>query len=156
MPCVEVTPGVVIGRKLSEVEAKELVEEGVVAVLDLTAEYSETPAFRDNAGVAYRNVPVLDLTTPTVEQLESGVAFIGEHVKRGTVYVHCALGFSRSAAVVAAYLLSADPELMEPQAVDRIRSCRGGAVMNDDVVRVLREYVRRNRSASIATIATTS
>ena len=149
-PFVEVTPGVLIGRKLREAEAKGLIENGVAAVLDLTAEYSETPAFRGAAGMAYRNVPVLDLTAPTVDQLEEGVAFVRAHVGRGKVYVHCALGFSRSAAVVAAYLMSVETELMESQAIDRIKSCRGGAVMKDDVVRVLREYARRNRPAPVA------
>jgi protein-tyrosine phosphatase len=48
---------------------------------------------------------VLDAQAPTDAQLEQALAFIDEH-RRGRVFVHCALGRSRSATVVAAWLLS--------------------------------------------------
>jgi protein-tyrosine phosphatase len=46
---------------------------------------------------------VLDLTQPSREQLDRATSFIAEHVLRGGVYVHCALGISRSVAAVTAY-----------------------------------------------------
>jgi hypothetical protein len=54
----------------------------------------------------YKNIPVLDLTAPTPEQLVEAVRFMTEHAATGTVYVHCKVGYSRSAAAVAAWLLS--------------------------------------------------
>jgi protein-tyrosine phosphatase len=69
-------------------------------VLDLTAEHAETRTFLE---IEYLNVPVLDLTEPSREQLDIAVAFIAEHALRGGVYVHCALGISRSVAAVGAY-----------------------------------------------------
>ena len=40
----EVVPGILIGRTLTEAEAAEVVKQGVMAVLDLTAEFSEPRA----------------------------------------------------------------------------------------------------------------
>ena len=85
----ELTPRIWIGSVLSRGEAAAAVREGVAAVLDLTAEFSESAPFRS---VKYRNVPVLDLTAPTFEQLEEMAAFIEEESSKGIVYVHCKIG----------------------------------------------------------------
>ena len=100
---MEVGPGVYCGRLLTEREARGLLELGVTGVLDLTAEHAERRALLCND---YLNIPVLDLTRPSREQLERATSFIAEHVCRGGVYVHCALGVSRSVAGVAAYIAS--------------------------------------------------
>jgi membrane-associated phospholipid phosphatase len=102
-PWDEVVPGVLIGRRLGSAEAECMSQRGVTAVLDLTAEFSETEPFLQTA---YRNVPILDLTAPTVQQLHEAITFLNEQAWRGTVYVHCKIGYSRSAAVVGAYLLA--------------------------------------------------
>jgi signal transduction histidine kinase len=100
-PWVEAAPGVFCGRLLTKREARAVRSMGVTGVLDLTAEHAETRAF---LGIEYLNVPVLDLTSPSREQLDAAVAFIVKHAGRGGVYVHCALGISRSVAAVAAYI----------------------------------------------------
>ncbi len=102
-PMVPACTGVWLGRRPSNAEARELVRLGVSAVLDVTAEYSEAPAL---LGLNYKNLPVLDLTTPPLGALDEGAAFIEEHATRG-VYVHCALGYSRSVCFAAAWLLKA-------------------------------------------------
>jgi hypothetical protein len=100
---VEDAPGVYRGRLLTEGEARAVRAMGVTGVLDMTAEHWEARAFRE---IDYLNVPVLDLTPPSREQLDAAVKFIAVHARRGGVYVHCALGISRSAAVTAAYTRS--------------------------------------------------
>jgi membrane-associated phospholipid phosphatase len=100
-PWVEIAPGVYCGRLLTNHEAIRLGAMGITSVLDMTAEHAEAKAFLD---IEYLNIPVLDLTSPSREQLDVAVAFINEQVHRGGVYVHCALGISRSAAATAAYL----------------------------------------------------
>ena len=92
-----VAPGLLIGRKLSDAEAAEAVRQGVTAVLDLTAEFSESTPFLTTH---YHNLPVLDLTAPTLDQLREAASFITEHCHKGVVYVHCKIGYSRSAAGV--------------------------------------------------------
>jgi membrane-associated phospholipid phosphatase len=106
-PWTEVAPGVFRGRLLTRREAQAMNAMGITGVLDMTAEYSETRALQE---IEYLNVPVLDLTRPSREQLDAAIAFITKHARRGGVYVHCALGVSRSASVAAAYLASLQPE----------------------------------------------
>jgi membrane-associated phospholipid phosphatase len=101
---VEAAPRVYCGRLLTAREARAVRALGVTGVLDMTAEHAQSRAFR---GLEYLSVPVLDLTHPSPEQLDAAVAFIAEHAGRGGVYVHCALGVSRSVAAVAAYARAA-------------------------------------------------
>ncbi len=117
----EIAPRVILGRQLNQTEAAREVRSGITAVLDLTAEYSAPPAFRR---VAYLNLPVLDLTVPEPQQVREGVRFIREQTRSGTVYVHCALGHSRSAGTVAAYLLAARLAADAESAVAHIRAAR--------------------------------
>lgn len=136
-PYHEVAPEVILGRRLGEQAARAAIGEGVTAVLDLTAEHAAAPAIR---GLPYLNVQVLDLTVPTVQQLREAVAFIREHAGRGVVFVYCGLGYSRSAAAVAAYLLACGAAKNVEDACAIIRRARPGAVMKGDLVEVLRAY----------------
>ncbi len=95
-------PGLWIGRRLNNRAARGAVAQGVTAVLDLTAEFSESKSF---LAQRYLNIPVLDLTAPTQKQLRWAIEFIAGEIQRGVVYVHCKIGYSRSAAVVGAYLV---------------------------------------------------
>lgn len=106
-PWVESAPGVFCGRLLTRREAHAMSAKGITGVLDMTAEHSETREFQE---IDYLNVPVLDLTTPSREQLDAAADFITKHARRGGVYVHCALGVSRSSATVAAYISSQQTE----------------------------------------------
>jgi protein-tyrosine phosphatase/membrane-associated phospholipid phosphatase len=101
---VRVAPGLYLGRQLTRLEARDIIKsERIAAVLDLTCELQETPPLR---GLQYCNLPVLDLTTPTAEQLDAAAAFITECRRRQeNVFVHCALGCSRSVDVVLEYLV---------------------------------------------------
>lgn len=135
--CDEIAPGVWIGRRLGEREAAAAVERGVTAVLDLTAELSEAPGF---TRLPYRNLQVLDLTAPTAEQLHEAVRFITAHARRGVVYVHCKVGYSRSAAAVAAYLLAAGRARTTDQALAIIRRARPSIVVRPEVIASLRQF----------------
>ncbi|GMV97962.1 MAG: hypothetical protein AMXMBFR83_23150 [Phycisphaerae bacterium] len=97
----EVVPGLFLGRRLSNREAKALLP---CAVLDLTCEYDENRPMRTST--RYRCLPVLDNTAPTPAQLGAAVEWLSEATSRGRVFVHCAAGHGRSAAVVLAYLLA--------------------------------------------------
>ena len=109
----EIVPGVYCGRLATGSEAEALIDMRVTAVLDMTAEHSETRALRTAAcsrspiprdeSVEYLNIPVLDLTEPSGEQLDVAAAFIAGQLSKGIVYVHCALGVSRSVSAATAY-----------------------------------------------------
>jgi len=137
----EVVPGVWIGRKLNHREAAEAVRRGVTAVLDLTAEFSEARPF---LAAAYRNVPILDLTAPTSEQLRETTEFINEHALRGTVYVHCKIGYSRSAAVVGSYLIANGKAKTAEEAIALMRSVRPSLVVRQEAFTALRMQLDRS------------
>ncbi len=101
---------VLLGRRPAATEGAALLNEGVTAILDLCPEMSNTVS---KGGLDYRHIPVLDFTAPTPGQLDEAVDFVQRHSRTGKVYVHCALGYARSAGVVAAWLMR---EGMTPQA----------------------------------------
>ena len=136
----EVTPQVWIGRKLSDREAVEAVRQGVTAVLDVTAEFSEAAPF---LATRYLNVPILDLTAPTPEQLRRCVAFVSENAARGVVYVHCKIGYSRSAAVVGAYLLKSGAVCFRRRSHARLRAVRPSLVIRPEAADALRRFDMR-------------
>jgi protein-tyrosine phosphatase/membrane-associated phospholipid phosphatase len=136
-PWDAVVPGVWIGRQLNERDARDAREHGVTAVLDLTAEFSEAADFRS---VIYENLPILDLTAPTPGQLREAVAFISRHSSSGTVLVHCKVGYSRSAAVVGAYLLAGKHCSSTDEALARLRAVRPSIVIRPEAEMALRNF----------------
>jgi hypothetical protein len=136
-PWSEITPRLWIGGVLSNREAEELVRRGVTAVLDLTAEFSEAPAFR---ALTYQNIPLLDLTAPTVHQLRDAAAFIQEQSEQGVVYVHCKIGYSRSAVAAAAYLLQSGQATSVEEALSLVRARRPQIVVRPEIVAALNEF----------------
>lgn len=135
-----VTPNVWIGRVLADAEAESVVASGVTAVLDVTAEFSAALAFRK---LRYRNIPVLDLTAPTAAQLEAMAEFIETEARRGIVYVHCKIGYSRSAAAVIAYLLRSGRATHVDEAIALLRQVRPSIVVRPEIVAALRDYAAR-------------
>jgi membrane-associated phospholipid phosphatase len=97
-PAVEIVPGLLLGRLPGGVDLDRL---GVAAIVDVSA---ELPCPR--AGLAYFNVPMLDLVAPSPDQLDAALHAIRAAQVQGPVLVCCALGFSRSALAVAAWLLA--------------------------------------------------
>jgi protein-tyrosine phosphatase len=136
----ELAPGVLIGRALTVTEAGAAVQQGVTAVLDLTAELSETKVFRD---LKYRNLPIIDLTAPTQEQLHEAAAFIGAEAAKGTVYVHCKVGYSRTAAVAGAYLLATHQAADADSAAARLRKVRPSIIIRPEALAALRAFAQR-------------
>jgi predicted protein tyrosine phosphatase/membrane-associated phospholipid phosphatase len=128
-----------IGRRLTSREAQDAIENhNIVAVLDMTGEFSECPPFR---ALAYLNLQVADLTPPSMEQIREGLAFIRAHAPRGKVYLHCKAGYSRSAAIAGAALLEADPTLNVRAAVERLYATRPGIVVRPEIVAALERFV---------------
>jgi protein-tyrosine phosphatase/membrane-associated phospholipid phosphatase len=128
-----VTPHIWIGRTLNSAEAREAINAGVTAVLDLTSELPEAAPFRILEN--YRNIPILDLTCPTAEQLAEAVDFLHRHARgKEIVYVHCKVGYSRSAAVVIAHLLHARHADNVADALAHLRKCRAGIIVRREAL----------------------
>ncbi|HYJ04370.1 MAG TPA: phosphatase PAP2/dual specificity phosphatase family protein [Chthoniobacterales bacterium] len=163
------TPQIWIGSVLSRREAATAVRLGVTAVLDLTAEFSEPAPFR---GVTYRNIPILDLTAPPPEQLDEMVAFISRNIdfqsvrpaelhsaesaaaesdeesRNGIVYIHCKIGYSRTAAAAAAYLLHTGAVSSVPEAIDVLRKVRPMIIVRPEIVAALTDFSSRRQSTA--------
>jgi protein-tyrosine phosphatase/membrane-associated phospholipid phosphatase len=142
-----ITPTVWIGRKLNETEAAGVRTTGVTAVLDLTAEFDEAKPF---LRVEYLNVPVLDLTGPAQEQLEAMAEFIERAASRGIVYIHCKIGYSRSAAAAAAYLLFSGQSETVHDALSRIRAARPSIIVRPEILAALSEFSGNRRAPTVA------
>lgn len=92
-----ITPAVWIGRMPGH--AQDL-PAGVRGVVDVCAELPCPASIRH-----YLHVPLLDLVPPTVQQLTEAAQGISRLLSAGPVLVCCALGYSRSAASIAAWLI---------------------------------------------------
>jgi protein-tyrosine phosphatase len=146
----ELRPRVWIGGVLSGKEAAEAVRQGVNAVLDLTAEFSEPAPFRS---VTYKNIQILDLTAPTVAQLRDSAAFIEEQSGTGVVYVHCKIGYSRTAAAAAAYLLRVGTARTASEAIELLRKVRPTIVIRPEIGTALNKFARTAFPPAIASQA---
>jgi hypothetical protein len=112
----EIRPGLFLGRR--PLHAREL-PTGVSLVIDLTTEFPRVPV----EGVEYVCLPTLDGSAPhDVEAARALVDKIRAH--EGIVYVHCAAGHGRSAAIVASVLIAEGRAGDVPQAVALIRRVR--------------------------------
>ena len=141
----KITPKIWIGRKLGSRAANEALCSGVASVLDLSAEFSEAKPFRK---INYLNIPVLDLTAPTQAQLVEMGKFIGNRSRTGAVYVHCKIGYSRSASAITAYLIMSGKVKTAEEAFAMIRRVRPSAVIRPEVRSALSEFENRVRSSS--------
>ncbi|TIM81945.1 MAG: phosphatase PAP2/dual specificity phosphatase family protein, partial [Mesorhizobium sp.] len=91
-PVVPVSDGVFLGRFPNAAEA-----DGFGTVIDLAAEL-ERPG---DAPGRWQSFGMLDLLSPPADTLDQAVAAIEPARRHGTVLICCALGFQRSATVIA-------------------------------------------------------
>jgi protein-tyrosine phosphatase len=94
-------------------------------VVDLCAELPGA-----SSGARWICVPVLDLVPPSAAQLRSAAAHIERARSAGPVLVCCALGYSRSAAAVATWLLTSRMANTSAEAIDQVRVARPRIVID--------------------------
>jgi len=93
----KVEEGVYFGRKPTLKERSQLMDKYII---DLAPEHF----YLAQGLLTKNNLAFLDQTIPNPKLLHKAVILIEEHKKEG-VYVHCALGLSRSVLVISAWLL---------------------------------------------------
>lgn len=145
-----VAPGVWLGRRLNSAEAAAAVKQGVTAVVDLCGEFSEARPFLQ---LDYFPLPVLDLTAPSPRQLSWATEFIDRWASTGIVYVHCKIGYSRSAAIVGAWLLASGRAATADEAIAQLRAARPSIVVRPEIDQALRAF-QRQLAAATSTEAT--
>lgn len=125
--------------------AGELAGLGLPSWVDTTA---ELPA--RSAGIAYRLAPLLDLVVPSVRELERAVDAVSALSGARPTLVACALGYTRSALVVAAWTLATGRAGNPEQAVAMVERARPGVVLPASHRARLREwYAARRGEASV-------
>jgi hypothetical protein len=118
----EIAGGVWAGRPATE---------GFASVVDLTG---ELPVQADN------HIPMLDLAPPSKAQLEAAVAAIEALSTRRPTLVCCAIGYSRSAAAVAAWLYATGRAETIAAAVDQVRRARPQVVVGAELMERLQQW----------------
>jgi protein-tyrosine phosphatase/membrane-associated phospholipid phosphatase len=118
---VHIRDGVWLGRFPS---ARGLARQEFAAIVDLSA---ELPAPKSRA--AWHAFPSLDLVTPKSSTLRSAARIIERRRAAGPVLVCCALGYSRSAAAVASWLLMSKRSQNLTKALAAIRTARPRSVL---------------------------
>lgn len=89
----------------------------------------------------YMHLRVDDFCAPSLENLESAVRYIDQHIKENKpVLVHCAAGKGRTGTLLAAYMLRQDPNLTSLEAIKKIRVMRPGSVQSDEQIAALQCY----------------
>jgi hypothetical protein len=129
----DVADGVSIGRVPGRGDFERSPFAGVV---DLSAEMS----FAHAGDRHYRSVAVLDLTVPSAGELREAVEAIETARAKGPVLVCCALGYSRSAAAVAAWLLTTRRASSVDEAMSMIRNARPSIVLKHEHAAVLKGF----------------
>ncbi len=139
-PVTEIIPGLYLGRRLSGRELAIANDLSINTTLDLTAEFSE-PGFLRKSG--YLNIPILDYNAPDAEQLDAGIEWIAQGLKKGGVLVHCALGHGRSATFVVAFLVDRGKAISLDEAIGMVSERRPGVRLSDIQRQALEAYLGR-------------
>ncbi|AXT40481.1 hypothetical protein D1814_18215 [Alteromonas sp. BL110] len=130
-PLQKIEPHLFLACRMSGQHVDLLNENNIDAILDVTAEFDGLDWTAYQEDYRYLNVPVLDHTSPTSEQLVLAINWLNQQISDNkNVVVHCALGRGRSVLVVAAYLLAKNPNLSVDDALRQINQIRQTARLN--------------------------
>lgn len=111
------------------------------SIVDLTAELP-----MNASGKVYRAVPMLDLVVPTLRQLDDAVNAIEELKGERPTLVCCALGYSRSAIAIAAWVTASGAAESYQESIARIKARRPGIVLGPKHEERLQEWSRTRDS----------
>lgn len=130
-PLQKIESNLFLACRMSGQHVDLLNENNIDAILDVTAEFDGLDWTAYQEDFRYLNVPVLDHTSPTPEQLVLAINWLNQQISENkNVVVHCALGRGRSVLVVAAYLLAKNPDLSVDDAMRQINQIRQTARLN--------------------------
>ncbi|WP_018981625.1 diacylglycerol kinase family protein [Salinimonas chungwhensis] len=145
-PIQQIDDNLFLACRLFSKDIEQMKENGLTAILDVTAEFDGLDWTAYQLDLAYLNIPVLDHTSPTEDQLNTAINWIDQQIDSGRkVVVHCALGRGRSVLTMAAYLLAKDSTLSVIDALNKIQSVRSTARLNKGQMRALKKIKQGGR-----------
>jgi atypical dual specificity phosphatase len=137
--------GACVNPSVSGSAAAQLRTQGIGLLVNLH-ERPDPPDLLAQLEARTVHLPVPDSLAPSQDQLEQGVAAIGEGLREGKrVAVHCGAGLGRSGTLIAAYLVSQGSA--PDAAIDLVRAAREGSIENDDQEAAVHEFFRRRGDA---------
>ena len=102
-----VTPSLAVGyAPMSYAELESIKSQGIDAIVNLCAEFSDLHEIEEAKGFEVYYLPIWDETAPDMEEMEKGLAWLDEAIYLGKkVLVHCRHGIGRTGTFVTSYLL---------------------------------------------------
>lgn len=136
-----------LGSRQSAAQWSELEDAKIQLVVNCTND-EEVPCFHADRDLKYLRIAVNDNESATILPYLDGAADAIAAVlsQQGNVLVHCHQGISRSATVLAAFLIK-HRGLTADAALQHIQSCRAVANPNLGFRRQLEDFQRRNGTA---------
>ncbi|MDR4508834.1 MAG: dual specificity protein phosphatase family protein [Candidatus Brocadiaceae bacterium] len=103
-----------------------LKNEGIDAIVSLT-EYPLHIALLEEFGFNSKHIPIVDLSPPTLTQIEEFVTYVAKMISSGKrVVVHCDAGIGRTGTMLACYLVCKGYNA--ETAIEEVRKKRPGSV----------------------------
>ncbi len=128
----EITPNLWLSRCPSSADIHQFKLQALISCCpEILVDAGKTPIY---------SVAVLDLLTPEIQQIEQGVLAVYAASHHGKTLLFCALGYSRSATIAAAWLLANGLADSIDAAVARLRSVRPELVMSAKHIRQLKAW----------------
>jgi protein-tyrosine phosphatase len=120
----QITPSIYLGGQYSLKSVKVLKKRGVTAVVNMRINSIHKIVDEDISWLKILHLPTVDLTAPSIDNLNKGIKFIQKELEvGGKVYVHCRQGEGRGPTMVLAYLISTGILLEDALAeVQKVRS----------------------------------
>ncbi len=142
----KISDNLFLARRLFPSDIEEMKHNKITAVLDVTAEFNSLDISLLGEDIDYLNLPILDHSVPSLAQVTKALHWLQTHQKAdNAIVIHCALGRGRSVFIMAAYLLSQNPNLTVDQALEKIQAIRETAKLNKKQYRRLVRYYRRKQ-----------
>lgn len=144
------------GARPDEQDYPALAELGVTTIIDLTdnsKEY-EQPAV-ERAGLRYVNIPMVDKSRPTMEQVSEFLKVIDDPAT-GKFYVHCAGGRHRTGVVGAVYRFTHDQWNLDQVLAEMDQYEFGTGTGHGKQKDFVKDYWDQFQAQAKATVTTTS
>ncbi|HCH50080.1 MAG TPA: hypothetical protein DEV59_05250 [Proteus sp.] len=104
------------------------------AVFDLTCEW---PRNRFSKKQFYLAQPQIDLLPLSPNDISNAMLSMEKLIQQGTVYIHCKLGYSRSATVVVAWLIYSGQAQDLTEALKQVYDARPQVILNQETQQAL-------------------